>query len=75
MHKWKAKAGVFLAVTFVTAGILGAAQPATGIPTEVIQLTQFGPALGVAAVALLWPSPVRALLAGAWPGGRAEGLS
>ncbi|MEU5031052.1 CPBP family intramembrane glutamic endopeptidase [Streptomyces milbemycinicus] len=67
-NKWKAKAGVFLAVTFVTAGILGAAQPATGIPTEVIQLTQFGPALGVAAVALLWPSPVRALLAGAWPG-------
>ncbi|MFD8384711.1 CPBP family intramembrane glutamic endopeptidase [Streptomyces sp. NPDC059679] len=40
------------------------------IPTEVIQLTQFGPALGVVAVALLWPSPVRALLAGAWPAGR-----
>ncbi|MES4901831.1 MULTISPECIES: CPBP family intramembrane glutamic endopeptidase [unclassified Streptomyces] len=71
MHTWKAKAGVFLAVTFVTAGALGGAQPATGIPVEVIELTQFGPALGVAAVALLWPSPVRALLAGAWPGRRA----
>ncbi|MDX3224372.1 type II CAAX endopeptidase family protein [Streptomyces sp. ME19-01-6] len=70
MHKWKAKAGVFLAVTFVTAGILGAVQPATGIPTEVIQLTQFGPALGVGAVALLWPAGVRAVLAGAWPGRR-----
>lgn len=69
-NKWKAKAGVFLAVTFVTAGILGAVQPAMRIPTEVIQLTQFGPALGVVAVALLWPSPVRALLAGAWPAGR-----
>ncbi|MGO4426975.1 CPBP family intramembrane glutamic endopeptidase, partial [Streptomyces sp. MCAF7] len=40
------------------------------IPTEVIQLTQFGPALGVVAVALLWPSPVWALLAGAWPAER-----
>ncbi|MFK4183752.1 type II CAAX prenyl endopeptidase Rce1 family protein [Streptomyces sparsogenes] len=75
-HKWKAKAGLFLAVTFVAAGALGAAQPATGIPDEVIQLTQFGPALGVAAVALLWPGGVRALLAGALPGrrpGRAAG--
>ncbi|MEU5613260.1 CPBP family intramembrane glutamic endopeptidase [Streptomyces sparsogenes] len=69
-HKWKAKAGLFLAVTFVAAGALGAAQPATGIPDEVIQLTQFGPALGVAAVALLWPGGVRALLAGALPGRR-----
>ncbi|MEU1669464.1 CPBP family intramembrane glutamic endopeptidase [Streptomyces sparsogenes] len=69
-HKWKAKAGLFLAVTFVAAGALGAAQPATGIPDEVIQLTQFGPALGVAAVALVWPAGVRALLAGALPGRR-----
>ncbi|OMI38203.1 CPBP family intramembrane glutamic endopeptidase [Streptomyces sparsogenes] len=71
-HKWKAKAGLFLAVTFVAAGALGAAQPATGIPDEVIQLTQFGPALGVAAVALLWPGGVRALLAGALPGRAAD---
>ncbi|MER6140367.1 CPBP family intramembrane glutamic endopeptidase [Streptomyces sparsogenes] len=69
-HKWKAKAGLFLAVTFVAAGALGAAQPATGISDEVIQLTQFGPALGVAAVALLWPAGARALLAGALPGRR-----
>ncbi|OXY98541.1 CPBP family intramembrane glutamic endopeptidase [Streptomyces diastatochromogenes] len=61
---WKAQAGVYLVVAFVAAGALGALQPATGIPTEVVQLTQFGPALGVAAAALLWPSLTRELLAG-----------
>jgi len=60
---------VFLAVTFVGAGLLGAVQPAIGIPGEVIELPQFGPALGVLAVALLWPLRTRALLAGALPGG------
>ncbi|MFD7626721.1 CPBP family intramembrane glutamic endopeptidase [Streptomyces sp. NPDC059851] len=54
----------FLAVAFLAAGLLGAAQPATRIPPEVLQLTQFGPALGVGAAALLWPGRVRALLAG-----------
>ncbi|MFB8204709.1 CPBP family intramembrane glutamic endopeptidase [Kitasatospora purpeofusca] len=61
---WKAEAGVFLAVAFLSAGALGAVQPATGIPTEVVQLTQFGPAAGVLTVALLWPERIRARLAG-----------
>ncbi|MER5419789.1 CPBP family intramembrane glutamic endopeptidase [Streptosporangium roseum] len=60
------KAGVFLAVAFVGAGALGVAQSAIRLPTEVIQLTQFGPALGVAVVALLWPLGVRSTLAGAF---------
>ncbi|WP_433252188.1 lysostaphin resistance A-like protein [Streptosporangium sp. CA-135522] len=60
------KAGAFLAVAFVAAGALGAAQSATPIPTEVVQLTQFGPALGVGVVALLWPARVRSTLAGAF---------
>lgn len=68
-----AGAGVFLAVAFLAAGALGAVQPATGIPTEVVQLTQFGPALGVAAVAL-W-QPARAVLTGALRGtGGGHGL-
>ncbi|MER7465418.1 CPBP family intramembrane glutamic endopeptidase [Streptomyces sp. NPDC097981] len=59
-----AMAGVFLAVAFLTAGALGAAQAGTPVPAEVVQLTQFGPAFGVAAVALLWPGRIRVLLAG-----------
>ncbi|MFI1763828.1 lysostaphin resistance A-like protein [Streptomyces sp. NPDC020800] len=62
-QRWKTQAGVCLAVAFVAAGALGAVQPATGIPAEVVQLTQFGPALGVGAAALLWPSRTRSLLA------------
>lgn len=65
---WKAETGVFLGVAFVAAGALGAVQPATGVPPEVVQLTQFGPAAGVLAVALLWRSRIRARLAGALPG-------
>ncbi|TJZ57484.1 CPBP family intramembrane metalloprotease [Streptomyces piniterrae] len=57
-------AALFLTVAFLAAGVLGALQPATGIPSEVIQLTQFGPALGVGVAALLWPGRVRELLAG-----------
>ncbi|WOX20718.1 type II CAAX endopeptidase family protein [Streptomyces solicathayae] len=64
---WKAETGVFLGVAFVAAGILGAVQPATGVPPVVVQLTQFGPAAGVLVVALLWPSRIRARLAGALP--------
>ncbi|MEV4397316.1 CPBP family intramembrane glutamic endopeptidase [Nonomuraea sp. NPDC049607] len=60
-----APAGVFAAVAFVAAGLLGAAQAGTPIPPEVIQLTQFGPALAVAVVALLWPRTARETLAGA----------
>ncbi|GAA1400144.1 hypothetical protein GCM10009639_40760 [Kitasatospora putterlickiae] len=68
---WKAEAAVFLAVAFPAAGALGALQPATGIPEEVLQLTQFGPAAGVLAAALVWPARIRARLAGAGPGTRA----
>ncbi|MFI8521154.1 type II CAAX prenyl endopeptidase Rce1 family protein [Streptomyces sp. NPDC085481] len=73
MRVWKAETGVFLGVAFVAAGMLGVAQPATGIPDEVVQLTQFGPAVGVAAVALLWPSRIRVRLAGALPARGAGG--
>ncbi|MEV4754442.1 type II CAAX endopeptidase family protein [Micromonospora sp. NPDC049559] len=76
-------ASVFFLVAFLAAGLFGAAQPATGIPTEIIQLTQFGPALGVAVLALCWPRRTRDLLAGAFrvrvgagrgPGGAGRGL-
>ncbi|MEU9112463.1 CPBP family intramembrane glutamic endopeptidase [Streptomyces sp. NPDC048483] len=65
---------LFLAVAFLAAGALGALQPATRIPGEVIQLTQFGPALGVGAAALLWPGRVRELLAGPVPGRSGQGM-
>lgn len=65
--RWAAEAGVFVAVAFVGAGFWGAVQPATGIPPEVVQLTQFGPAVAVAAVALLWPGRIRDRLRGALP--------
>ncbi|WP_354644154.1 CPBP family intramembrane glutamic endopeptidase [Kitasatospora camelliae] len=67
---------LFLVVSFLAAGLFGALQPATRIPVEVIQLTQFGPALGVAVAALLWPGRVRVLLAGGLRGrgGRAAVL-
>ncbi|MGW1988456.1 hypothetical protein ACWCPJ_39505, partial [Streptomyces collinus] len=42
---------VFSVVACVAARALGAVQPATGIPEEVVQLTQFGPALAVGAAA------------------------
>lgn len=58
----------FLAVTFLAAGVLGAVQPLTRMPVEVVQLTQFGPALGVGVAAVLWPRRVRALLTGGRPG-------
>ncbi|MFE2109532.1 CPBP family intramembrane glutamic endopeptidase [Kitasatospora sp. NPDC059463] len=65
---WKAEAAVFLAVAFPAAGALGALQPTTGIPDEVLQLTQFGPAAGVLVAALVWPERIRRRLAGAGPG-------
>ncbi|MFC9927872.1 CPBP family intramembrane glutamic endopeptidase [Streptomyces sp. NPDC127190] len=68
------RTAVYLTVAFLAAGALGALQPATGIPPEVVQLTQFGPALAVALAALLWPVNTRALVSGprtrltsAWP--------
>ncbi|WP_414166711.1 CPBP family intramembrane glutamic endopeptidase [Streptoverticillium reticulum] len=72
-REWKAEAGVYLAVAFVAAGVFGAVQPATGIPPEVVQLTQFGPAAGVVTVGLLWPSRVRRRLSGILPGRRTRG--
>ncbi|MFJ8208935.1 CPBP family intramembrane glutamic endopeptidase [Streptomyces sp. NPDC096033] len=56
---------VFTALAFVAAGALGAVQPATGIPEEVVQLTQFGPALAVGAAALCRRRRTRELLRGA----------
>ncbi|MFD9339695.1 CPBP family intramembrane glutamic endopeptidase [Streptomyces sp. NPDC060028] len=64
-------AGVFTAVAFVAAGVFGAAQAGTGVPTEVVQLTQFGPAVGVGAVALYRGKRTRELLRGG--GGRGPG--
>nr|WSX50042.1 CPBP family intramembrane metalloprotease [Streptomyces sp. NBC_00974] len=69
--------GVFTAVAFVAAGVLGAVQPATGVPAEVVQLTQFGPAAGVGAVALYRWRRTRELLRGGGvrrTGGRAAAL-
>ncbi|RKE20801.1 CPBP family intramembrane glutamic endopeptidase [Streptomyces sp. TLI_171] len=66
---WIGPAGVFLVVAFAGAGVLGAVQPATGVPGEVVELLQFGPALGVLAVAAGWPRLVRGL----WAGGAARG--
>ncbi|WP_380283956.1 CPBP family intramembrane glutamic endopeptidase [Kitasatospora purpeofusca] len=68
---WKAEAAVFLAVAFPAAGALGALQPATGIPEEVLQLTQFGPAAGVLVAALVWPERIRGRLSGTGTGARA----
>ncbi|MFD5394859.1 CPBP family intramembrane glutamic endopeptidase [Streptomyces sp. NPDC127097] len=65
---------VFLAVAFLAAGALGALQPVTRIPGEVIQLTQFGPALGVGVAAVLWPGRVREVLAGSGPGRSGQGV-
>ncbi|MGR4879498.1 CPBP family intramembrane glutamic endopeptidase [Streptomyces sp. LARHCF249] len=58
-------AGAFLAVAFVAAGALGTVQQAAGVPAEVIQLTQFGPAAGVAALALVQRDRVTRLIRGA----------
>ncbi|GAA1933381.1 CPBP family intramembrane glutamic endopeptidase [Kitasatospora viridis] len=66
--RWKAEAGLYVLVAFLGAGLLGALQPSTGVPEEVLQLTQFGPALGVLMVALLRPSRARERLAGTLPG-------
>lgn len=69
-------ASVFFVVALLAAGGLGATQPATGLPAEIIQLTQLGPALAVAVVAGCWPGQIRALLAGTFGvhGGPGRGL-
>jgi hypothetical protein len=45
---------VFYLVASVAAGALGAVQPWTHLDGQILQLTQFGPALGVLAVRLMW---------------------
>ncbi|WP_169734189.1 CPBP family intramembrane glutamic endopeptidase [Hamadaea tsunoensis] len=45
---------VFYLTAMVGAGALGAVQPWTGLDPEILQLTQFGPALGVLVASLLW---------------------
>ncbi|GIN74192.1 hypothetical protein J14TS2_46670 [Bacillus sp. J14TS2] len=45
---------VYYIVTLFAAGFFGVIQPSTAIPNEVIQLTQFGPTLGVVIVILLF---------------------
>ncbi|GAA2721287.1 CPBP family intramembrane glutamic endopeptidase [Actinocorallia aurantiaca] len=62
----------FLTVAFLGAGALGAAQGLTPLSPDLLTLNQFGPALGVGLVALLWPARVRVLLTGA-PSGCGEG--
>lgn len=58
---------LFLATAFLAAGALGAVQPALGLPAEVLQLTQFGPALGVLLALLVRPARTRHLLTGTLP--------
>ncbi|MBT2480123.1 CPBP family intramembrane glutamic endopeptidase [Streptomyces sp. ISL-94] len=57
-------AGVFLAVAFAASGVLGAVQPALGVPAEVVQLTQFAPAAAVAALTVFQRKRVVRLLRG-----------
>ncbi|GAA0967029.1 CPBP family intramembrane glutamic endopeptidase [Actinocorallia libanotica] len=59
---------VFLVTAFLGAGALGAAQALTPLSPDLLTLNQFGPAVGVGSVALLWPARVRVLLAGAVSG-------
>ncbi|QED49568.1 CPBP family intramembrane glutamic endopeptidase [Cytobacillus dafuensis] len=49
-------------ITSIASLILGMIQPILGIPGVVIQVTQFGPALGVLAILLLWPRVIRPFL-------------
>ncbi|WP_106397529.1 CPBP family intramembrane glutamic endopeptidase [Actinocorallia populi] len=63
---------VFLITAFLGAGALGVIQALTPLSPDLLTLNQFGPALGVGLVVLLWPARVRALLAGA-VSGRGEG--
>ncbi|GIG64566.1 CPBP family intramembrane glutamic endopeptidase [Phytomonospora endophytica] len=61
-------ATVFFTVALLASGALAAEQPVTGIPGEVIELVQFGPALAVGAVALIWRRRIKTLLAGTFTG-------
>ncbi|MBT2544275.1 CPBP family intramembrane metalloprotease [Streptomyces sp. ISL-44] len=68
-------AGGFLAVAFAAAGALGTVQQAAGVPAEVIQLAQFGPAAGVAALALVQRDRVARLVRGAGRSGAGRGAA
>lgn len=61
-------AAVFLTVAFLASGGLAALQPATGIPGEVIELVQFGPAVAVGVLVLLRRRRISAVLAGTFGG-------
>lgn len=52
---------IFYIVTSVGALLLGLLQPSIGVPEVVIQLTQFGPALGIAVVLFLGRHKTRSL--------------
>ncbi|MEV1328721.1 CPBP family intramembrane glutamic endopeptidase [Micromonospora costi] len=45
---------LFYAVTMVGAGLIGMVQPLLGVDPEIIELVQFGPALGALAVLPVW---------------------
>lgn len=64
------RVAVFYLVTMVGAGLLGILQPILGIDPVIIEITQFGPTLGVLAVAVCWRLPARGLLTGGEPAGR-----
>ena len=55
---------LFYVVTSVVAGLLGALQPATRIPEIVLQLTQFGPTIGVLCAFLFFRRETKAVLSG-----------
>ncbi len=55
---------LFYVVTSVVAGLLGALQPVTRIPEIVLQLTQFGPTIGVLCAFLFFRRETKTLLSG-----------
>src|SRR5690348_14400525 len=68
---------VFYLVAMVGAGALGAVQPWTHLDPQILQLTQFGPALGVLVVGLVWRGalPPLALAIRPWPPRRVLALT
>lgn len=58
--------GLFYAVTMVTAGLIGLAQPLLGVDPVIIELVQFAPTLGVVAVLLAWRGRWRPPMATGW---------
>ena len=54
---------IYYIVTSIAALLLGIIQPATHIPEGIIQLTQFGPTIGVITVLLIFPRKLNPHLA------------